>query len=153
MTEEIEVNLTSEEKLEKAQGHLNVLVLATIRYLKENNLSLDEFWQFVGQKLAPGWSKKLTAVEFAKREAAFLIAVGCNLLTLSGDEFGAEAVFEPWPSDADWKAEKFLEFFELTPEDADPIWGMYGPVANHLGLDYHWTREEDGVKLTFLKST
>ena len=43
VSDEIAINLTPEEKLQKAQGHLNVLILGTILYLKDNNLPLDEF--------------------------------------------------------------------------------------------------------------
>ncbi len=149
MVDDLENALTLEEKLRKAQGSLNAFILAAILYLKENDLPVAAFWHFLGRRHARGWDPKMTAIEFLREDAAFLISIGCRLHSLSGDASRAEAVVTSWPPDGDWTAENFLAFFDLSQEDADSFWEAYEPMAHHLGLDYRWRRTGDEVTLTF----
>jgi hypothetical protein len=148
MPDEIEMNLAPEEKLVKAQGHLNAVVLGMLAYLKEQGLAFDECMAFLGAGMAKGWSPKLTAIEFLKREAAFLDAIGCSLHGLRGDANQAEAMLRSWPPDADWTTAGFLSLWKLNQEEVDLIWEMYRPIAERLGLDYQWQRDGDQVTLT-----
>ncbi len=62
---------------------------------------------------------------------------------LSGDESQAEVVIGGVPS------EESLAFFELTQEEADTLWGIFGPIAESLGYGYEWRRQGDEVTITF----
>jgi hypothetical protein len=151
MPDDLSLGSAPEERLQKAQGQLNALVLGMLAYLKAHDLAADEWMAFLGGRLAQGWDPELTAVEFIREEATFLISIGCDLRSLSGDRSQAEATFRSWPPDADWTSEGFLSFWELSQEEVDVIWDMYAPVADRLGLDYRWRRAGDQVTLTFTR--
>ena len=48
-----DAGLTTEEILEQAQGNIAALILVTVVYCKENNMSLDDWVTFVGSTFAP----------------------------------------------------------------------------------------------------
>lgn len=149
MSDTVKIFLTTEEKLQRARGQFNAMVLGMLAYLRERGVAIDACMAFVGGRIAQGWDPELAAIEFLKEEAMFLISVGCDLRKLSGDAHEAEAVFRSWPPDADWTTEGFLSFWKLGQEDADLIWEMYRPIANRLGLDYQWHRTGGEVTMTF----
>ena len=143
MSDEMNTTFTPEEISEQAQGNVNGLSLVAVAYLKEHALSMEEFWAFVGGQFAPGWEQGMTAKEVARWAALNMISGGCSLRLLSGDESQAEAVIAGWPS------EESLAFHGLTQEEADTLWGSFGPIAESLGYDYEWRRQGDEVTITF----
>jgi len=72
-----------------------------------------------------------------------MVSAGGTLQLLSGDDSQAQTVILGWPS-ADWRT-----FFALDRADIDPIWNMFRPNAESLGLQYEWTRQGDEVTMTF----
>ena len=145
MSDEMKTTFTPEEISQKAQGSVDGLCLVAISYLKEHALSTDEFWAFVGSRFAPGWQQEegMTAKEIARLAALNMVSAGGNLRSISGDESQAEAVLGGWPS------EDSLVFAGVTQEDADKVWGSFGPIAESLGYGYQWHRQGDEVTMTF----
>jgi hypothetical protein len=143
MSDEMNTTFTHEQISQQAQLNTNYLCLVAVAYLKEHARSMDEFWAFVGRRLAPGWEQGLTAKEVARWSALNMVSGGGNLRLLSGDESQAEVVIGGWPS------EESLAFFELTQEEADTLWGAFGPIAESLGYGYKWRRQGDEVTMAF----
>src|SRR5215212_4716806 len=52
-----DAQFTTEELLSSAQGNATAFVLATIAYLKEQDLAVDDYVRFFGSKFAPGWEE------------------------------------------------------------------------------------------------
>ena len=143
MSDEMKTTFTPEQISQQAQGNFNLTILVVFAYLKEHALSVDEFNAFVGHRFAPGWQQGMTAKEIARGAALNMVSAGGNLRSISGDESQAEAVLGGWPS------EDSLVFAGVTQEDADKVWGSFGPIAESLGYGYQWHRQGDEVTMTF----
>ena len=143
MSDEMKTTFTPEQISQQSQGNFNAFCLVAVAYLKEHALSTDEFWSFVGRRFAPRWQHGLTAKEIARWAALNMVSAGGNLRSISGDESQAEAVLRGWPS------EDSLVFVGVTREDADSMWGSFGPIAESLGYGYQWHRQGDEVTMTF----
>ena len=143
MSDETNTTFSAEQISQQAQGNVRYLCLVAVAYLKEHGLSIDEFWAFVGSRFAPGWQQGATAKEVAFLAALNMVSGGCTLRSLSGDESQAEAVLGGWPSG------ESLAFFGLSQEEADTLWGVFGPIAESLGYGYQWHRQGDEVTVTF----
>ena len=143
MSDETSVSFTPEEISQQAQGNVTHISLAAAAYLKEHALSMDDFWAFAGRRFAPSWKQGMTAKEVATGAALNMVSGGWNLRSLSGDDSQAEAVMGGWPF------EGALELHELTQEEADTIWNVFGPIAESLGYGYEWNRQGDEVTMTF----
>ena len=144
MIDETNPIFTPEQISEQAQGNVNYLCLAMITYLKKNAQPFDEFWAYVGQRFAPTWEPGASAKEVAIAAALNMVSAGCKLHSVSGDESQAKATLMEWPPE-----EGSLEFFELTQEEADSLWGIFGPIAESVGYNYAWDRQGDEVTMTF----
>src|SRR5215210_1106977 len=88
MTDASNMEFTTDELLSYAQGNATAFVLATIAYLKEQGLAVDDYVRFFGRRFAPGWgelrSEPVTAV--ARTAAMNAVSVGGTLRSFSGDE-------------------------------------------------------------------
>jgi hypothetical protein len=86
MSDAADTQFPTEELLSYAQGNATAFVLATIAYLKEQDLAVDGYVRFFGSKFAPGWEElrdqPLTAV--ARTAALNAVSVGGTLRSLSG---------------------------------------------------------------------
>ena len=147
MSNEANTTFTPEEISQMAQGNVDGLLLVAVAYLREHTLSTDEFWTFVGRRFAPVWEQGSTAKDVATGAALNCVSSGGELRSLSGDEAQAAAVIGAWPS------EESLAFFGITQEDADSVWSVFAPIAEHLGLNYKWHRQGDEVTMTFSRRT
>jgi len=96
MTDAANTRFSTEELLSYAQGNATAFVLATIAYLKEQGMAVDDYVWFFGSRFAPGWeelrSEPVAAV--ARTAAMNAVSVGGILRPLSGDEERAEMIFE-----------------------------------------------------------
>ena len=63
--------------------------------------------------------------------------VALNLVSL-----GAEATVAGWPGEED------LAFFNLGQAEADALFGVFDPIAAHLGLRCAWRRDGEAVTMT-----
>src|SRR5215213_7554654 len=147
MTEAADAQFTTAELLSSAQGNATAFVLATIAYLKEHDLAVEDYVRFFGSKFAPGWEElrdqPLTAV--ARTAALNAVSVGGTLRSLSGDEEHAEAIIEGWPD------EEISGTLGLQRGEGEAMWDSFYPIMEHIGIRYSWGHEEEegAVRLTF----
>jgi len=134
------VTFTPEEISQAATNNVYALCLVAVAYVKAHALSPAEFWAFVGSQVAPIWRQERTAKEYATAAAINMVSAGCDLRSLSGDESQATAVLGGWPPEYR---------HGLTQEEADTVWGIFGPIAESKGYSYAWHRQGDEVTMTF----
>ena len=98
-----------------------------------------------GQQFAPGWEElRGRLVVYVARIAALnLVSVGGTLRLLSGDDTHAEVLVADWPS------AEVLSELGLTRSDSEPLWHIFRPIMEHLGIRYAWQRQDDAVRMTF----
>ena len=145
MSEAADTQFTTEELLSSAQGNATAFVLATIAYLKEHGLAVDDYVRYFGSKFAPGWEElRDQPLAVARTVARNAVSVGGTLRSLSGDEQHAEVIIEGWPE------EEISGTLGLRREEGEAMWDSFDPIMEHIGIRYSWGHEEDGaVRLTF----
>ena len=133
-----------EEIRAQAQSNATAWVLTTIAYLKERNLSVEEYVAYHGRGFAPAWEelRGRPVEEVARLVALNAVSVGGALRSLSGDDGRVEVLVEGWPD------EEFFILLPLDQADSDQIWNTYEPIMEHLDLRYAWQREDDVVRIT-----
>jgi hypothetical protein len=146
MTDAANTRFTTDELLPYAQGNATAFVLATIAYLKEHGLAVDDYVRFFGSRFAPGWedlrNEPLTTV--ARTAAMNAVSVGGTLRSFSGAEERAEVIIEGWPD------EEILEVLGLERGDGEAMWDSFEPIMRHLDIRYSWGHEEDwAVRIIF----
>ena len=146
MTDAANTRFTTDELLPYAQGNATAFVLATIAYLKEHDLAVDDYVRFFGSRFAPGWEElrdePLTTV--ARTAAMNAVSVGGTLRSFSGGEERAEVIIEGWPD------EEILDVLGLERGDGEAMWDSFEPIMAHLDIRYAWEHEEDGaVRIIF----
>jgi hypothetical protein len=151
MTEPADIHFTTEELLSYAQGNATAFVLATIAYLKEHGLAVEDYVRFFGSKFAAGWEElreqPLTAV--ARMAALNAVSVGGTLRSLSGGEDRAEVLIEGWPD------EEISGVLGLGHDEGEVMWDSFEPIMEHLGILYSWAHEQENgrVRLTFERAS
>jgi hypothetical protein len=145
MTYAADIQFTTEELLSSAQGNATAFVLATIAYLKEHGLAVDDYVRFFGSKFAPGWEELGDQpIAVARTVARNAVSVGGTLRSLSEDADHAEVIIEGWPD------EDLLGTLGLQRGDGEAMWDSFDPIMEHIGIRYSWGHEEDGaVRLIF----
>ena len=149
VSDAMNTEFSSEELLSQAQGNATALALAAIAYLKDQNLSADEFFKFVGERFAPGWKelRGRSTEDVARTVALNMVSVGGSLRSLSGDENQAEVLIGGWP------ASETLSELEVTQSESDALWHIFEPIMEYLGIRYAWQRQDEGVKMTLERET
>ena len=99
VSDAMNTEFSSEELLSQAQGNATALALAAIAYLKDRNLPAEEFFEFVGERFAPGWEelRGRGTKDVARTAALNMVSVGGSLQSLSGDD-RAEVLIAGWPA-------------------------------------------------------
>jgi hypothetical protein len=145
MSDAANTEFTTEELLSYAQGNATAFALATIAYLKEQGLAVDDYVAFFGRRFAPGWEelRGQPVAAVARTAALNAVSVGGTLRSLSGDEANAEVLIEGWP------AEEILSALGLERSDGETMWDSFEPIMEHLGIGYSWRREDGAVRLSF----
>src|SRR5918997_4846792 len=146
MTDAANTRFTTDELLPFAQGNATAFVLATIAYLKEHGLAVDDYVRFFGSRFAPGWEelRDEPLATVARTAAMNAVSVGGTLRSFSGEEQRAEVIIEGWPD------EETLEVLGLERSDGEAMWDSFEPIMAHLDIRYSWRHEEDGaVRITF----
>ena len=146
MTDAADTRFTTEELLTYAQGNATAFILATIAYLEEQGLAVEDYVEFFGRTFAPGWEelRARPVVDVARTAAMNAVSVGGNLRSLSGDETRAEVIIEGWPD------EEISDVLGLERADAEAMWDSFQPIMEHLDIRYSWGHEDDAsVKLIF----
>ena len=147
MTEAADMQFTTEELLSSAQGNATAFVLATIAYLKEQGLAVEDYVRYFGSKFAPGWEELADQpLAVARTVARNAVSVGGTLRKLSGDEQHAEVIIEGWPD------EELSGTLGLRREEGEAMWESFEPIMEHIGIRYSWGHEEEengAVRLIF----
>jgi hypothetical protein len=117
-------------------------MLGTFAYLKEHNLSLAEYNDYLGRRFALDWSQDLSAKQCAQHISRIWASLGAEIRSVSASESQAEIVVANWPQ-TDW-----LEMFGLIQEEADSAFDVGKPLFGHLGFGYEWSRQGDEVTMT-----
>jgi hypothetical protein len=146
MADASNMEFTTDELLSYAQGNATAFALATIAYLKEQGLAVDDYVRFFGHRFAPGWEElRSEPVRVVAQTAALnAVSVGGTLRSLSGDEERAEVIIDGWPD------EEISGTLGLSRSDGEAMWDSFEPIMEHLGIRYSWQHEEDGaVRMTF----
>ena len=147
MTDAADTQFSTEELLSSAQGNATAFVLATIAYLKEQGLTVDDYVRFFGSKFAPGWEElRDQPLAVARTVARNAVSVGGTLRSLSGDEEHAEVIIEGWPD------EEISGTLGLGREEGEAMWDSFAPIMEHIGIRYTWGHEEEedrAVRLVF----
>jgi hypothetical protein len=135
----------TEELLSYAQGNATAFALATIAYLKEQGLAVDDYVRYFGRRFAPGWEelRSQPVVAVARTAALNAVSVGGTLRSLSGGEASAEVLIEGWPD------EEISGALGLERSDGETMWDSFEPIMEHLGIGYSWRREDGAVRLSF----
>jgi hypothetical protein len=145
MSDSNEAEFTTEEVLSQAQGNATAFALASIAYAKERDLEVEEYVAFVGRKFAPGWEelRGRTLKEVARIAALNWVSVGGRLSSLSGNDEHAEVVIAGWPG------EEELGELGVTQADSEPLWNIFGPIMEYLGVRYSWQRQDGEIRMIF----
>ena len=134
-----------EEICARAQGNAAAWILTMIAYLKERGGAVDDCVAYHGRSFAPVWEEELRGhpvEEVAQQVALNTLSVGNTVRSLSSEDRRTEVLVEGWPD------EELMSLFPLDRDECDQIWDTYGPIMEHLGLDYAWQRQEDVVRIT-----
>ena len=136
---------STEDLLPQAQGNATAFILATIAYLKEHGLEVDDYVAFFGRQFAPGWEemRDQPILEVARSAATNAVSIGGELRSLSGDDTHAEALIAGWPD------EDISNTLGLTHHEGDAMWNSFVPIMERLNISYAWQREGDAVRITF----
>jgi hypothetical protein len=145
MSDAANAEFTTEELFSQAQGNATAFALATIAYLKEQGLAVDDYVAFFGRRFAPGWEELRGQPVAAVARAAALnaVSVGGTLRSLSGDEANAEVLIAGWP------AEEILSALGLSRSEGEAMWDSFEPIMEQLGIRYAWRREDEAVRMIF----
>ena len=145
MSDAANTEFTTEELLSYAQGNATAFALATIAYLKEQGLAVDDYVRFFGRRFAPGWEelRGQPVADVARAAALNAVSVGGELRSLSGDEERAEVLIEGWPD------EEISGVLGLERSEGEAMWDSFEPIMEHLDIGYSWQREDGAVRLTF----
>jgi hypothetical protein len=144
--DDIQDHRETEDLLDHAEENITGLILATAAYCKARNLSFADWVAFVGNHFAPTWEelKGQGAIDVAHRVAFNLLTAGAAVEALSGDDKRAE-VRCTWPFEED------LDFLDVSRDDLDPFFDVFGPIANHLGCRYDHQRVGEHVTMVFAR--
>ena len=123
---------SDEEMLRSAQFVANFWLLATMAYLKKNQLSIVNWVRFGSVQVVQGYSvsEPVNALVLARDIALGPVSLGGDLIYLRGNEDRA-AVAVNFP------AEEMLTAFGLTLDDFDLFIGsIYETLATSLGMKH-----------------
>lgn len=124
-------------------GNFNSLLLVTIEYLKQHQLSLQEYAHFVGTRFATQWGANLTPRQIAEGMAHNFSSVMAKIEELEGDE--TEAFFVM----SGWLPEKDLLRYDGKEADTDQFIALIQPVADKQNCTFEMERKGDRVTCKF----
>jgi hypothetical protein len=136
---------TLDQVLDASQDNLNSMSFVTIAFLKENNLSPIDLWHFTGKRFAQQWELGMDAMQVAEGAAINWISAGAKLVEISGDPTRGTVVLSGWPP------VKVMEKYIVQPEDAEKMLEIMRPIAERLGFDYEWKREDERIIQIYTK--
>src|SRR4051812_55811 len=91
---------STEELLEQARANAQAALIATIRFLQQQGISVDKWTESIGHTFARGWEAAEgwdDAGEFLDSMLANLRAIGANVVEADLEKTKAQAVIEGFP--------------------------------------------------------
>ena len=111
--------------------------LLPMKYLKSNNLSIDDYVKYCAESVSKSW----TGIK-GKGARAMLDAITLNMrsfhteiISEEGDESSATATYGPFIP------KEMLDYVGVSTEDLDKINNIWLPIAESLDLSYTWEKE------------
>ncbi len=148
MLEEQTVSFTEKEIGEAAQGNLVAVMSVAIRYLQVKGLDINEFWQFIGENFARGWTgiAEGDTPTVAYRIAANMASCGSEIEHFHTTQDKAELVFTNWLPD--WA----VDLANISPGDAAMMSEVFRPIAASLGYDFDWKLDKGAIRMIIEKN-
>jgi hypothetical protein len=134
---------SEQELAHQAEGNAAAIFLVTAVYLKEQGLETKGWTEHLGKVFSPTWDESCasSAKETVRLMARNIVSMGGTLERIDGDAHRATGTVTWPPSD-------LLAEFGASPEEADSVWDVYQPIAEHLGVDYEWHRSGPAVEVS-----
>ncbi len=131
------------ELLEQAQANAQALVIATVKFLHQQEIPLDAWTGTIGCIFAQGWDepRPWDAGEFLDAMLTNYRALGATVESVDLDQDRAEAVTRGFP-DPDLCA-----VFDVEPAVAARFNDAPAPIARDRGLDWNWRIEGETTRL------
>ena len=135
------------ELLEQAQANAQATVIATVAFLQERGIPIEEWADAVGRRFALGWDepRPWDAGEFLDAILTNLRSLGAAVVSTDLGLDRAEAVTAGFP-DPD-----LCTLFGVEPVLAARFHAATAAIARDRGLDWTWRVEGDRTHLTVSK--
>jgi hypothetical protein len=140
------LDYSAEDLLEQAQSNAQAALIATVAFLLDRQIPLDEWVAFLGERFAIAWEDEEPwgADEFLDAMLANYRSLGAEVLTVSFDPERSEAVIRGFP-DPDACAR-----FGASVEAVAHFHDATGPIAARRGLRWSWILENPTIPRTRL---
>jgi hypothetical protein len=134
---------TVEELLEQSQGNAASLLLATLSVLAERGITVDAWAAGVARVFARSWERDepWSAAEFLDALLTNLRSLGA---TVAAVDLGAP---EPSATIRDYPDDDLADALGVDVAFGEAMFHAGAHLADRLGLDLHWQREDDRVAL------
>lgn len=135
-----------EELLEQAQANGQAAILATIRFLKQRGIPIDDWTASLGETFATAWSADdaWAVDEFMDAMLVNFRSLGAVVAEVDLRIDQANALVTGFP-DLDLATELGVE-----AADADRYHDATVLLARRHGIDWSWSRDDDGIRLSAL---
>jgi hypothetical protein len=130
---------TFEELHLTGADNFNSLLLVTIEFLKQHELSLTDYVLYVGSRFAAQWPAGLSPLQVAEGMASNFMSVGAKVEELAGDENEAYCVMSGWPSAG------VLLRYSGKEEEVDLFLLVSRPIAERQNCVFEIERQDDRV--------
>ena len=133
----------SGELLEQSQGNAASLLLATLSVLTEQGIAVDAWAAGVARVFARSWER-----EASWSAAEYLDALLTNLRSLGATVAAVDlGVPEPSATIRDYPDDDLADALGVDVAFGEAMFHAGAHLADRLGLDLHWQREDDRVTL------
>lgn len=131
---------TREELQEQGQVIFSAHLALMFDYIQRNNLSVDDFIHFIGERAAPGWKRTASGcADFMNGILLNVLAGGGTVHAIYIDETEAHATVSGVVNP------RVLEYYSVPADLAARFWNKYIPIAEALHMRFIWDQKEDGT--------
>ncbi|HEX2916335.1 MAG TPA: hypothetical protein VH186_36575 [Chloroflexia bacterium] len=142
-----QTDFSVEELAHSASINYQAFMLGSIAYLKEKNLPVEEWSNFLAEIFAsywPAFASTFGAFELAKTTGLILVAGGGRLTLLEGNQHSSRVVVEDFPETEN------MTRFEVSVEDLDLMLGViFSKIASRLNRKLRYHREGNCFEFSY----
>ena len=144
MSDTQELVYTDVEINQQALANASALPYLMVAFAQATGRTPEEAAEFVGNILAPGWSRftGLGALFIVRQMALSIVCCGGEVQELTGDDWTAEA----WVTGVPVQEE--ADFFGISCDEADRFCNVFAPIATSLGCAFSWRRDSETLVLS-----